>query len=145
MRYDAAMNEPSNDSPEDVSVEHDPTLAFEPRTGDKASGASGSRVEGAFAWALVVETGPQAGLSYVLGPGETIAGRGPDSDIFLGDVTVSREHARFLVDDHGLTVEDLGSMNGTYVNGDRVDAYVLKPDDELIIGMFHLVVAQGSA
>lgn len=36
-------------------------------------------------------------------------------------------------------------MNGTYVNGDRVDAYVLKPDDELIIGMFHLVVAQGSA
>lgn len=145
MRYDAAMNDPSNDLPEDVSVEHDPTLAFEPRAGDKAVGASGSRVEGAFAWALVVETGPQAGLSYVLGPGETIAGRGPDSDIFLGDVTVSREHARFLVDDHGLTVEDLGSMNGTYVNGDRVDAYALKPNDELIVGMFHLVVAQGSA
>lgn len=145
MRYDAAMNDPSNELPDDVSVEHDPTLAFEPRPGDKASGASGSRVEGAFAWALVVETGPQAGLSYVLGPGETIAGRGPDSDIFLGDVTVSREHARFLVDEHGLTVEDLGSMNGTYVNGDRVDAYVLKPNDELIVGMFHLVVAQGSA
>jgi pSer/pThr/pTyr-binding forkhead associated (FHA) protein len=139
------MDDPGKDLPEEVSVEHDPTLAFEPRAGEKERGASGSRVEGAFAWALVVETGPQAGLSYVLGPGETIAGRGPDSDIFLGDVTVSREHARFFVDDHGLTLEDLGSTNGTYVNGDRVDAFALNPDDELIIGKFHLVVAQGSA
>ena len=144
MRYDAAMDDPRNDSSEEVSEDHDPTLAFEPRPGAKA-GASGSRVAGAFAWALVVETGPQAGLSYVLGPGETIAGRGPDCDIFLGDVTVSRDHARFFVDARGLTVEDMGSTNGTYVNGDRVDAFALKPDDELIIGKFHLVVAQGSA
>ena len=80
----------------------------------------------------------------MLGPGESVAGRGPDSDIFLGDVTVSRHHARFTVDEHGLRVDDLGSTNGTYANGERVDTYALSPSDELIIGKFHLVVARGS-
>ena len=125
--------------------EHDPTIIFEPLAGKTATGASGSRVEGAFGWALVVETGPQAGLAYVLGPGETVVGRGTDSDIFLEDITVSRHHARFTVDDSGLRVEDLGSTNGTYVNGQWADAYALTAGDELIIGKFHLVVARGTS
>jgi pSer/pThr/pTyr-binding forkhead associated (FHA) protein len=125
-------------------IEHDPTIIFEPVAGSTATGASGSRVAGAFGWALIVETGPQAGLTYVLGPGETIVGRGADSDIFLEDITVSRHHARFTVDDAGLRVEDLGSTNGTYVNGQWADAYALSAGDELIIGKFHLVVARGS-
>ena len=125
--------------------EQDPTIIFEPLAGKTATGASGSRVEGAFGWALVVETGPQAGLAYVLGPGETVVGRGADSDIFLDDITVSRHHARFTVDDSGLRVEDLGSTNGTYVNGQWADAYALTAGDELIIGKFHLVVARGTS
>ena len=141
---DENAEEPSsNGVPTEVPVEHDPTVAWEPEAGVTAVGASGSRVEGSFEWALIVETGPQAGLTYVLGLGETLAGRSPECAIFLGDVTVSRHHARFFVDERGLRVEDLGSTNGTYVNGDRVDAYALGPDDELIIGKFHLIVARG--
>jgi len=130
--------------PDGPEVEHDPTIIFQPPAGRTASGASGSRVEGAFGWALTVETGPRAGLTYVLGPGTTVVGRGADSDIFLEDVTVSRHHALFTVGDSGLHVEDLGSTNGTYVNGRWADASVLEAGDELIIGKFHLVVARGS-
>ena len=130
----------ADDSPE--HVEHEPTIIYKP-TGESASGASGSSVAGAFGWALTVETGPQAGLTYVLGPGETLVGRGGDCDIFLGDVTVSRHHAKLSVEDDALSIEDLGSTNGTYVNGSRADASDLDAGDELIVGKFHLIVARG--
>lgn len=127
---------------DEIAVEQDPTIAYHPEAlNDTARG--GPHIAGAFRYALVVERGPQAGLTYVLGAGETLAGRGDDSNIFLGDVTVSRRHARFLVDGAVLSVEDLGSTNGTYVNGERRDRAVLAPGDEIIIGKFHLVVAQG--
>ncbi len=124
-------------------IDHDQTMAWEPTpsVGDTAS--SGSRLEGAFAWALTVENGPQAGLTYVLGPGNTVSGRGGDCAIFLADVTVSREHARFSVDANGLSVTDLGSTNGTYVNGTRQEAGKLDEGDELMIGKFHLRVSRG--
>jgi pSer/pThr/pTyr-binding forkhead associated (FHA) protein len=70
-------------------------------------------------------------------------GRSDDVDIFLGDVTVSRHHVRFTVDEAGLRVEDVGSTNGTYVNLVRVDDTRLKPSDEVIIGKFHLIVVVG--
>jgi pSer/pThr/pTyr-binding forkhead associated (FHA) protein len=126
-----------------VSIEHDPTMAWEP---DGALGdpeGSGNRLEGAFAWALTVENGPQSGLTYVLGPGNTVAGRGGSCAIFLADVTVSRDHARFSVDANGLSVTDLGSTNGTYVNGQRHDAGKLTEGDQLMIGKFHLKVSRG--
>ena len=129
-----------DDAPEDV--EHEPTIIYKP-TGGTASGASGKSVAGAFGWALTVETGPQAGLTYVLGPGETLIGRGADCDVFFGDVTVSRHHAKLTAEESGLRLEDLGSTNGTYVNGDRADVADLQADDELIIGKFHLIVARG--
>ena len=123
--------------------EHEPTIIYQP-TGKSVSGASGSSVAGKFGWALTVETGPQAGLTYVLGSGETIIGRGGDCDIFLGDVTVSRHHAKVSLDSEGLlALEDLGSTNGTYVNGTRAESSELAAGDELIIGKFHLIVAQG--
>jgi pSer/pThr/pTyr-binding forkhead associated (FHA) protein len=115
-----------------------------PERDASASGASGSTVAGAFGWALIVETGPQAGLTYVLADGDTLVGRGSDCDIFLGDVTVSRHHARFGVDGDSLRVRDLGSTNGTYVNGSWVDGFALSAGDEIIIGKFHLVVARGN-
>jgi pSer/pThr/pTyr-binding forkhead associated (FHA) protein len=126
-----------------ISIEHDPTMAWEPGPPEGDAERSGSRLEGAFAWALTVENGPQTGLTYVLGPGNTVAGRGGSCAIFLADVTVSREHARFSVDATGLSVTDLGSTNGIYVNGQRHDAGRLVEGDELLIGKFHLRVSRG--
>jgi len=78
--------------------------------------------------------------------GETIAvdaevltiGRSPHSDLFLDDVTVSRHHARVLRDEGGFWVEDLNSLNGTYVNRKRIEQQRLFDDDELQIGKFKL-------
>ena len=135
---------PRHDDQHEPDVERDPTVTFTPVRDASASGASGSTVAGAFGWALIVETGPQAGLTYVLAEGDTIAGRGADCDIFLGDITVSREHARFSIEDGILRLQDLGSTNGTYVNGAWTDAYALSANDEVIIGKFHLIVARGN-
>lgn len=145
MGYDGAMSDPTdNDRESAPSVESDPTIVYRPAdtVGDVESD---HRLTGAFRYALVVERGPQAGLAYVLGEGETIAGRSEEVDIFLGDVTVSRHHAKFTIDATGLRIEDLGSTNGTYVNLDRTDATVLMPGDEVIIGKFHLIVTVGNA
>lgn len=134
----------TSDSNDEALIEHDPTVFYAPAT-EAAGVESDQRVAGAFRYALVVESGPTAGLAYVLGDGETIAGRSDTSDIFLGDVTVSRDHARFVVDGTGLTVTDSGSTNGTYVNMERVASATLQPGDEVIIGKFHLRVTAGTA
>ncbi len=132
------------DLPEDVHVEHEPTIAWEPSPAAPDTEPTEKRLEGAFGWALMVERGPRAGLTYVLGPGETLVGRHPDSAIFFGDVTVSRHHARFTVDESGLRVEDLGSTNGTYVNGVRGDTFMLAPKDEVMVGKYLLLVLRGN-
>ncbi len=126
-------------------IEHDPTIVYQPVGSAATMESSSQRLAGAFRYAVVVERGPQAGLAFVLGEGTTVAGRSDSSDIFLGDVTVSREHARFVVDGDGLRVEDLGSTNGTYVNGERFESRRLEPGDEVIVGKFHLVVIAGEA
>ena len=133
-----------HDDHQSSDVERDETITFTPARDSSASGASGTSVAGAFGWALIVETGPQAGLTYVLAAGDTLVGRGSDCDIFLGDVTVSRHHAQFSADQESLLVRDLGSTNGTYVNGSWIDAFALSAGDEIIIGKFHLVVARGN-
>jgi pSer/pThr/pTyr-binding forkhead associated (FHA) protein len=70
----------------------------------------------------------------------TTAGRHPDSDIFLDDVTVSRRHAEFRrTPTGGFLVRDVGSLNGTYVNRDRIDEAVLSGGDEVQIGKYRLV------
>lgn len=127
----------------DHIADSEKTVFYDPNSKTADLGEALGRIEGAFRYALVVERGPRAGLTYVLGEGETIAGRSDDVAIFLGDVTVSRQHARFVVDENGLTVEDLRSTNGTYVNAERHDKASLQPGDEVIIGKFHLVVAGG--
>ena len=88
---------------------------------------------------LIVQRGPQAGSRFLLDQDEVLAGRHPDSQIFLDDVTVSRRHAIFRRSSNAFTVEDVGSLNGTYVNRDRVDSYVLSNGDEVQIGKFRLI------
>lgn len=88
---------------------------------------------------LVVKRGPNAGSRFLLDQDVTSAGRHPDSDIFLDDVTVSRRHAEFRREGSGYTVHDVGSLNGSYVNRERIDAAPLSGGDEVQIGKFRLV------
>jgi hypothetical protein len=88
---------------------------------------------------LVVVRGPNAGSRFLLDRAATTIGRHPDSDIFLDDVTVSRRHAEVALVDEGVMVKDLGSLNGSYVNGQRVDERVLASGDEVQIGRFKLL------
>lgn len=125
-------------------VESDPTIAYvalDPHGALTAEEAA--HVPGITGYALVVSRGPTAGETYVLTPGTTTVGRHPDSEIFLDDITVSRHHCRFVWDGAGLSIEDSGSTNGTYVNEARVDRSILSPGDEVLIGRFHLIVAHG--
>jgi pSer/pThr/pTyr-binding forkhead associated (FHA) protein len=96
--------------------------------------------------ALVVLRGPKAGSRFLLDQEVTTAGRHPNSDIFLDDITVSRRHAE--IRRRGLTyvAGDAGSLNGTYVNRQRIEQETaLGYGDELQIGKFKLVFFVGSA
>jgi len=88
---------------------------------------------------LVVQRGPNAGARFLLDSERTTAGRRPDSDIFLDDVTVSRKHAEFVRRGDDFVVRDVGSLNGTYVQRDRIDEAVLRDGDEVQIGKFRMV------
>jgi pSer/pThr/pTyr-binding forkhead associated (FHA) protein len=92
---------------------------------------------------LVVRRGPNAGSRFLLDKPTTTAGRHPESDIFLDDITVSRRHAEILRQADGFHVVDDGSLNGTYVNRDRVEEARLADGDELQIGKFKLVFFMG--
>lgn len=139
-------NERAPGEPQPQVEESDPTVVYvpisdrldHPLTREEAEG-----VEGFAGYAIVIERGPQAGMSYVLPQGNTTVGRHPESDIFLNDVTVSRQHCRFVLVEADLIVEDSGSTNGTYVNEVRVDKSQLRAGDEVLVGRFHFVVAYG--
>jgi len=92
---------------------------------------------------LVVQRGPGAGSRFLLDTDQVNAGRHPDSEIFLDDVTVSRRHAEFRRSGDEFTVSDAGSLNGTYVNRDRIDRVQLKDGDEVQIGKYRLVFFAG--
>ena len=92
---------------------------------------------------LVVKRGPNAGSRFQLDKDVVSAGRHPQSDIFLDDVTVSRRHAEFRRSEGSFEVSDVGSLNGTYVNREPVEAAVLSNGDEVQIGKFRLVFLTG--
>src|SRR5436190_17306364 len=87
---------------------------------------------------LVVKRGPNAGSRFLLDTDLTTAGRHPESDIFLDDVTVSRRHAEVYRHPSGFTVRDVGSLNGTYVNRERIEETDLRDGDEVQVGKFRL-------
>ena len=93
---------------------------------------------------LVVLRGPNAGARFLLDSDEVSTGRHPHSDIFLDDVTVSRKHATFRREGDVFLVRDVGSLNGTYVNRERIDEAALKTRDEVQIGKFRLVFYAGA-
>jgi pSer/pThr/pTyr-binding forkhead associated (FHA) protein len=92
---------------------------------------------------LVVKRGPNAGSRFFLDTDATRVGRHPDSDIFLDDITVSRRHAEIRRRTGSFALHDVGSLNGTYVNKERVEEAELRSGDEIQIGKFKLVFLSG--
>lgn len=88
---------------------------------------------------LVVRRGPNAGTKFLLDKDATTIGRHPDSDIFLDDITVSRRHAEISREAGAYRVRDVGSLNGTYLNRERIEEVTLASGDVLQIGKFKLV------
>lgn len=93
---------------------------------------------------LIVRSGGLAGLRFSLETETTRVGRHPDSEIVLDDITVSRRHAAIIRRDAEYEVLDSGSLNGTYVNQQRIDASMLRHGDEVQIGKFRLVFFERS-
>ncbi|MFT4123498.1 MAG: FHA domain-containing protein [Microbacteriaceae bacterium] len=87
---------------------------------------------------LIVRRGPNAGARFLLDADVTTVGRHPEADIFLDDVTVSRRHAEFVRVGRAFDVRDLGSLNGTYFDGGRIDVARLGDRSEVQIGKYRL-------
>lgn len=94
---------------------------------------------------LIVQKGPGSGSRFLLDTDLVTVGRHPDSSIFLDDVTVSRRHVEFRRTGGEFEVRDVGSLNGTYVNRDRIDSITLTDGDEVQIGKYRLVFFAGHA
>ncbi len=96
---------------------------------------------------FIVQRGPKAGSRYALDQPVTSAGRHPESDIFLDDITVSRRHAEVTSDDDGYVVRDVGSLNGTYLNRDLIGDQPARmhDGDVLQVGKFKLLFLLGTS
>lgn len=117
----------------------DTTVSFEP---DDTSGSRPpsrpSGKGGAYPLLLIRSGGGREGEEILLDADLLTIGRDPESHLFLDDVTVSRHHARVVRAAAGLVVEDLNSLNGTYVNRSRIERHQLADGDDLQIGKFKL-------
>lgn len=129
--------------PRDADEPHTITFAIDGLPG--ADEIEVDRAEVGVGGVLVATRGPNAGSEFALEHVITTAGRHPDSDIFLDDVTVSRRHAELERTTAGYVVRDVGSLNGTYLNQQLIDGdRPLANGDELQVGRFKLVFIAGS-
>jgi hypothetical protein len=113
------------------------TMTYVPDEGDEESTTlEDMGVKGP---ALVVRAGGgRVGETFALEGERTLIGRSPDCEIFLDDVTVSRKHAVLHKRDDAFVIEDLGSLNGTFLNKRRIESGSLSDNDELQIGKYRL-------
>jgi hypothetical protein len=119
------------------------TMSFTPEevTEDDSLSLADLHIEGP---ALVVRSGGgRAGETFALEQDRTSLGRGPECEVFLDDVTVSRRHAVVTRADDGFSLHDEGSLNGTYVNRRRVESAQLEDGDEVQIGKYKLTFLEG--
>jgi len=93
---------------------------------------------------LVIKKGPDAGMSFTINRNVIVVGRHPESDIFLDDVTVSRRHAEIRREGNAFNLLDTGSLNGTYLNHERIETSLLENGDEIQIGKFRLLFFAGT-
>lgn len=89
--------------------------------------------------ALVIKKGPDAGMRFTIDRPVTSIGRHPESDLFLDDITVSRRHAEIHRTGADFTLVDTGSLNGTYLNRERIESSDLRNGDEIQIGKYRLL------
>ncbi len=104
------------------------------------SGSNGAAQRGVARAFIAVETGFYAGLEWPLVRASTVVGRGGNADMMLNEATISRAHALFGYEGHRVFVQDLGSTNGTLVNGEKKDRRLLEDGDELRMGRLALRV-----
>ncbi|WP_052546705.1 FHA domain-containing protein [Enhygromyxa salina] len=130
-----------------MSTDTEKTLVFRAdflTSSEDASGASESRpsevdtLQEAEAL-LVVKDGPNAASQFRISNELSSIGRHPDSDLLLDDGTVSRRHAEIRLEGSEFEIIDVGSLNGTYVNREPVDAQALASGDEIQLGKYRLV------
>jgi hypothetical protein len=113
------------------------TLSYTPESLAEESATGLEGVEGP---ALVVRSGGgRSGEVFQLQGERTSIGRSPDCDIFLDDVTVSRRHSQVTATGDRFVIEDLGSLNGTFLNRHRIEQATLTDDDEVQIGKYRFV------
>lgn len=93
---------------------------------------------------LVIKKGPDAGMRFTLNKEVIAVGRHPESDIFLDDITVSRRHAEIRREDSDFILTDTGSLNGTYLNRERIESASLGNGDEIQIGKYRLLFYSGT-
>ena len=117
----------------------EPTSEHEAVSIDEADEALVNEHVGDVTATFVVKRGAKAGARYGVTESLTTIGRHPESDIFLDDVTVSRRHAEVHRDGDAILLNDVGSLNGTYLNRSRIDSGSLRSGDEVQIGKFKLV------
>ncbi|MDR0483093.1 MAG: FHA domain-containing protein [Cellulomonadaceae bacterium] len=118
-----------------ITVPVEEALTWNPLTADDAAAVAALPPHSAL---LIVQGSSGTSERFLLDADRVLAGRHQKADIFLDDVTVSRKHVEFIRDGDGYRVRDVGSLNGTYVNRDRVDVAPLSSGDEVQIGKFRM-------
>jgi pSer/pThr/pTyr-binding forkhead associated (FHA) protein len=116
----------------------DTTIAYQVDDTGELKPVDLERVAAEGATLVIRSGGGRAGETFNLADERTGIGRSPDSEVFLDDVTVSRNHALLVRRRDGIYIDDLGSLNGTYVNRHRIESHKLVDGDELQIGKYKL-------
>ena len=128
----AYLNRPEGaDEPSTLTYKIAETGDFQPIDIEEMVEAEGAAI-------VIRSGGGRAGESFAVSQERMSIGRSPDAPIFLDDVTVSRNHALLVRRRDGLYIDDLGSLNGTYVNRHRIESHLLADGDEIQIGKFKL-------
>jgi len=123
---------------EAVEAEGDTTAAYQLEESGELKPVDVEEIEGDGATLAIRSGGGRAGEVFALDGERMTIGRSPDAEVFLDDVTVSRNHALVVRRRDGLYVDDLGSLNGTYVNRHRIESHRLSDGDELQVGKYKL-------
>ena len=120
------------------TLEGDTTAAYQLDETGELKPVDIEQVSGEGATLAIRAGGGRAGEVFAVGGEKMTIGRSPDAEVFLDDVTVSRNHALLVRRRDGLYVDDLGSLNGTYVNRRRIESHKLANGDELQVGKYKL-------
>jgi hypothetical protein len=138
----STLESEAHECPSCGAVVREATAAFPPVSGPLAGAPVRDAVD-ADGPVLVVRKGPEIGERFYLDRPRLTVGRDPASDIFLNDITVSRDHAVLALEAGDVSITDAGSLNGVYVNGASVTSAVLKGGDAVQIGRFQMVFHSG--